>query len=293
MAKEIYWHCGMGKTGTTYLQHRFFPHLEGIKYLHRTKHHKAPAVIDNQTENKIFYSRECDRQLETEAKRMSAYNKDIKPIIVFRRHDSYLASQYRRAVKNGENMTLQEFIDIDDNKGRWDNIELNFYNKIMILEKHFNHKPLVLFYDDFKKDNYAFFDIFAEYTGSTYQKSKISLAPVHKSYSEKQLKFMLKYTKGIFEQDRTLSDNALVKLWQDKSKSLVVHSLLLAGKFAPDSAVADFELLDKEYLKRVRAWGEEDWNKCLAYAKAYNTVGNTQPKNTTVMQTPTEATPAQ
>ena len=42
----IFFHVGLGKTGTTFLQDRFFPKLEGIDYLPRNKYHKAEEYIE-------------------------------------------------------------------------------------------------------------------------------------------------------------------------------------------------------------------------------------------------------
>ena len=98
---EIYFHVGTGKTGSTFLQARIFPLLKGIHYIPTNRYHKIFLEIEKYSSTKILISREFDQQLEREVKRFSEKHTNTNPIIIFRRHDSYIASQYRRFVKNG------------------------------------------------------------------------------------------------------------------------------------------------------------------------------------------------
>ena len=108
-SSEIYFHVGTGKTGSTFLQARIFPLLNGIYYIPTNRYHKIFQEIEKSSSTKILVSREFDQQLEREVKCFSKKYPNTTPIIVFRRHDSYIASQYRRFVKNGFTGNFQAF----------------------------------------------------------------------------------------------------------------------------------------------------------------------------------------
>ena len=42
---EIYFHVGLGKVASTYLQHRFFPKLKGIHYIKSTRYRRSLQII--------------------------------------------------------------------------------------------------------------------------------------------------------------------------------------------------------------------------------------------------------
>ncbi|RLD17565.1 MAG: hypothetical protein DRI36_03430, partial [Caldiserica bacterium] len=99
--KEVYFHVGLGKTGSKYLQFVFFPKLKGIYYIHFSKYKKSKEIIKRKNFKKFLVSREFDRQFEDEINWFSKDFPDAKPIMVLRRHDSWILSQFKRFIKNG------------------------------------------------------------------------------------------------------------------------------------------------------------------------------------------------
>ncbi len=90
--KTIYFHVGLGKTGSTYLQNRFFTKLKGIHYIHTSRYRNSPALIQASDEHKFLVSREFDQQLEEECRFFSKIFPTAKVIVFLRRHDSWIAS---------------------------------------------------------------------------------------------------------------------------------------------------------------------------------------------------------
>ncbi|MEQ9306731.1 MAG: hypothetical protein RJQ14_22645, partial [Marinoscillum sp.] len=91
--KQVYFHVGLGKVASTFLQQRVFPALGGIHYIPTRKYRKAKHIIGTVSAEKVLVSREFDRQLEQEDE---WYTKDFpqaKIIILLRRHDEWAASQ--------------------------------------------------------------------------------------------------------------------------------------------------------------------------------------------------------
>ena len=97
-SKTIFFHVGTSKTGSTFLQNRVFPLLKGISYIPTHKYSNIYKEIEKIKHLPILVSREFDRQFEEEIDRFSANYKHVTPIIVFRRHDQYLASQYSDSI---------------------------------------------------------------------------------------------------------------------------------------------------------------------------------------------------
>jgi len=268
--KEVFFHVGLGKVASTYLQYKVFPKFSNICYIQRTRYWKAPELIKKSPHTKFLISREFDKYLEREAKFISSHFPDAKPILILRRHDSWIASQYRRYAKNGYPLSFTEFFDHKNDTGKWGMKELRFYDKIKILEKYFSNKPLVLFYDDMKEDTMGFIDRLASYMGVEYNPKDISLGRKHISYNEKQMKASMAVGKHINIQPHIRLNNKVL----DKLRHFYVASIryitLYTALILPDSLFTKEELLPKSMLQEIREYYQEDWEKCHEYAQENN-----------------------
>lgn len=266
---EIYFHVGLGKVASTYLQHRFFPKLKQIHYIPTRKYRKAPQIISKEKYGRYFVSREFDQQLEREVAWFSSFYADVHPIIIFRRHDGWIASQYRRYVKNGGHLPFPEFFDVKEDQGLWKKADLTFYTHIEHLERYFTHRPLVLFYDELRVNPWAFFDKIARFSATGYDPKAISLSKVHSSYNEKQLKVMRKYARSLFGAERDRPDTSTLGGWlKRRGQMLKSYAVLYPAKWLPNALVPNEPLIDPVELERVRDAFAEDWKRVKAYAAA-------------------------
>jgi len=268
--KNIYFHVGTGKTGTTFLQYRVFPKFNNIHYIQRTKYRKAKNIISNTNYDKYLISSEFDQQLETEVKWFSKDFPDTKPIIVFRRQDSYIASQYRRFVKNGFRDGFSKFLDLNDDKGFFTQQNLNYTYQIKILEKYFTKKPIVLFYDDMRKDDKTFVENLAKQIGVTIDYNNVNTTKKHTSYSEKQLKGMIAFGKYMNMKKRRIFKNSLLHFFWRLYLGSIRYSVLYISKFLPNSFFTNDTLISKNELEAVKLFYNKDWENCKAYANANN-----------------------
>ncbi len=266
---KIFYHLGMGKVASTFLQYQFFPFLQNVKYIQRTKHQEYAQIIEKDPHGSYVLSRENDRQLEREVQKFAKHFTDVRAILIFRRHDSWLASQYRRFLKNGVNVSFEQFIDLDENQGYWYVKELDFFSKIQIIEKYFNHKPLVLFYDELQEDNKDLFNRLAHYCGAKFDYDSLNLKSKHKSYEEKQLKFMKAFSSK-FNIPQDYSKNKLVAAAQRWLRMMVKYPVLYMGRVSPGSFTSDEPLIDPDQCIRIREHGKKDWERLKAYAAENN-----------------------
>lgn len=272
MSKHVTFHIGLGKTGSTYLQHEFFPKLKGVTYIPSRKYHRIFEILNAKPDGNFFISREFDQQMERECMKIAHHYPDAKIIMVLRPPASWIASQYRRFAKNGIHATFNEFFDIEGDTGRWKQKEVMFTRHIAILEHLFTQKPLVLFHEDLKKDPHAFLKKIADYAGATYDPNAVSLAPVHTSHSEKRLKMMRKYGHRFLPENRPYSKRYVLHKLQWRWRQIKVHVLMALCAFFPESHFADVEIIPKEQLDTVAAVFAEDYEKCRIWAKKNNPV---------------------
>lgn len=265
--KDLYFHVGLGKVASKYLQFEFFPQLENIFYIPTTKYFQVQKIIQKTDEGRILISREFDQQMEEEVKKFSSIFPNTSPILILRRQDAWIASQFRRFAKNGYVTSFNEFIDIKTNKGRFKIEDLFFMKHIQTLEQHFTKKPLVLFYDELLSNPYAFLDKLAAFTGAAYDKNSISLEKKHTSYEEKQLKVMIACRKYISFNERTLSTHPILRFIQRLPVLAVRYFILYGALLIPSKWISKKPLIDENDLEEIRALTKEDWDTCLEYAK--------------------------
>jgi len=264
--KKIFFHVGTGKTGTTFLQYRVFPKFKGIYYIQRTRYNRAKQIIQKTNFNKYLISREFDQQLETEVKAFAADFPDTTPIIVFRRHDDYIASQYRRFVKNGFTGKFVDFFDLENDSGYFRKKDLNYSLQILILEKYFKPKPIVLFYDNLRTDPNAFIDRLTKVMNVTINREELNLSRKHASYSEKQLKAVMFMGKYINLRKRRIFKNNFLHLLTRLYLSFVRYPTLFFAKCIPEKFYNREPLIPKVELEKIKDFYSDDWKKCLAYS---------------------------
>lgn len=266
--KEVFFHVGLAKTGTTYLQHKFFPKLRGIKYIRRTKYRnfKYVQIIKRTDYEKYLVSNEFDRQLEKETKNIASVFPDAKIIIVLRRHDSWIASQYKRRIKNGYSLTFKEFIDLEKDQGYWKQKDLYFYPMLKMIERRFKTRPLVLFYRELRKNPYLFLERISQFLGVSFDKESIDLSPKHRAFNEKQLKIIRKFSRFLFSQDFEYSEKYWLSKIQRLFRMIPRYFILFTSLLVPDFLVEESPLIPEKELEKVRKHYEDDWNRCLEYA---------------------------
>lgn len=263
---EIFFHVGLGKVASTYLQYQFFPKLQGIRYIQRTRYRHSPRLIARSQARRILVSREFDRQLEEEVRWFSGYFHDVRPILLLRPHGSWIASQYRRWIKNGRPDSFQDFFDIEGDTGHWKHKDGLFYPKIEALEAAFDHPPLVLFYEELRRDPWSFFDRLSNYMGATYDRSAISLEPQHRSYTQRELLFLRRASPHFHNPHRNPSSNPVLRTVQRYARLLTVYSVMAASHLLPSSSIPCEPLIPPGALEAIDQAYREDWQACLRYA---------------------------
>ena len=92
-------------------------------------------IINTTNYDSYLISREFDRPLEQEIKKISNVFPQTKIIIVFRKHEKWISSQFKRMSKNGWHWSFEQFYK-NDNSGFWKYEDMNYMDKIRIVKKY-------------------------------------------------------------------------------------------------------------------------------------------------------------
>ena len=268
---EVYFHVGLGRAASTYVQNRIFPQLNGIRYIPRDRYRNFPEVIERTQDTKYLVSREAALRLEARLQEFSSYRRDAKVILVLRRHDHWIASHYRRYVKNGGSYPFDRFLDLDNrNTGLWSRTNLEFMSMIRMIERYFASQPLVLFQEDLATDRDRFLSRLMAFTGTTCLTSRINPEPVHRSYSDKQLRVSRRIGSLLFPPIPAVHPNPTLHRIYRRRNLVLCHLILGVTRLVPGSMIEDKPLIPPDQLTRVRNEYAKDWESCLEFAKAQN-----------------------
>ena len=263
--KNIYFHVGLAKTGSTFLQNNFFPKLQNIKYICTHKYRRCIDIINNTNYDSYLISREFDRQLEGEVKKILNHFPETKIIIVFREHKKWISSQFKRFSKNGYHFKFEDFYN-NANSGYWKNEDMIYIDKINIIKKYSKYDPLVLNFDELKINPHSYLTKISEYTNSNYKKSNISLNVVHKSYSEKQLIFLKGFCRILKPNPpKYYADNKLKHWLYFRPWWLLFHLVMYVAYFLPKNMIVKKPLIDNNYLEKTMKKYKSDWEDILKY----------------------------
>ena len=244
---RIYFHVGLGKTGSTFLQDRFFPNLMDIDYLPRNRFHRVQAFIADHPSSKIIVSREFDQQLESEARKFAESFPEARPIIVLRRPDSYIASQYRRAVKNGFRGDFKDFFDLDQDKGHFKKYDLQYDDQIATLSQLFLKPVIVLFYEDMKADLNGYLKTWLSILSSNVDWPRVNLTTKHASYTDRQLLFLQRIAAIVDLRKRPRQAFNPISFSTRIMRASLRYSLLLLGELSRSNQ----QLISSEDLQQV------------------------------------------
>ena len=268
----IYFHIGLGKAASTYLQKKVFPHLQGIFYVHRNRFRQRHRIMARNSGAKFLLSREAGSNFENRLRRAAESDPQARIIIVLRQHRSLLASQYRRYVKNGGALPFSQYVDVEGDSGVWTSEDVFYLPKLRLIERYFGHRPLVLFYEDLRADAYGFVDELCTHLGTSYDRKSISLDAYHTSYSEKQLILMRRFGSALLKRWPQQTRSGGFANWINRRCRLhVCHLLLFLFRLVPQPVVRRLvesaPLISNADLNRIDSHCATDWKQCREYAR--------------------------
>ena len=265
---KIYFHVGLPKTASTFLQKKVFPALQGLHYIKKHDFKNRVSIIDK-TQAKIFLlSVEMKFDFAPDIRQIkdvASKYPDTTPIIFLRKHSSWLGSKYKYYIRKHGGGEFDYFFDFEDNNGIFKHENLSFYSKIKKLEEIYNDEPIVFFQEELKNAPYEVIDQLAAALGVSYNKDDINISNVKTSYSEKQLKVVRKFNRHyVFNKQRVRP--GFRRFAYKKFSGLLLHSAAFLALLIPDALMDNKPLIPKDVLEKVNDYYNQDWEKCINYA---------------------------
>ena len=270
--KQVFFHVGMPKTASTFLQNIVFPNYQDILFIKKRNFNKHHKIIDNTQSDKILLSNEIN------VDKANGYNK-IKtiarsypgtiPIIVLRKHSSWVRSKYKYYIRKHGGLPFDKYLDLENDQGKIKYQNLNYINKIKILEDTFNTRPLIFFQEELKQNPEQFIAQLAEFLQVRYNLDDIKFGTVNKAFNEKQLKYIRRFNNWYNYNDSISPKWA--KFAYKKLSALLLHTVAFAGSYLPVPSdneplmpEPDLQMIDQEF--------QSDWEQAIEYAKQDRTL---------------------
>jgi hypothetical protein len=153
----LFFHVGMHKTGTTFLQQAVFPHWRGINYV-QWPHLEILLRLDDNKINLVSreglsgknwaHYEERERSLQRLAELFPA----SRILISFRKHSGYILSSYRQYIQRGGTVPFDAYFDLDRDSGVMKREDFIFRRKLTAIEKYFRHRPFAFLHEEITKD---------------------------------------------------------------------------------------------------------------------------------------------
>ncbi|MFO8236039.1 MAG: hypothetical protein R6U04_11620 [Bacteroidales bacterium] len=267
--KIVFFHVGLPKTASTFLQVKVFPNFSGIEYIKKHDFKRKDKIIEKSDFERILLSIELD--LDVKEGRRKAWDVASKypnsyPIIVLRKHGSWLSSKYKYYLRKHGTKRFQEYYQPDEEQSVLKNKHLRFFPKIQFLEDTFNSTPLVLFQEELQNEPFKVIDLIADYTGATYSRKEIKVKTVKKAYSAKQLKVVRKFNKK-YKFDKSGRKSGFAKFIYKKFSAFLLHLVAYLSVLYPKHLDEKETLIPRKMIEKVNYAFSEDWEKCLEYSK--------------------------
>lgn len=269
-SRVAFFHVGLPKTASTFLQRRVFPFFRDIQYIKKHDFKRQEKYLRANSELPVllsieFFPNAGDKYTIEKIEQVKTNFDKVYPIIVFRKHSSWLRSRYKYHIRKHGSSEFNQFIDPDTAKGREVRNSLQFYPNITTLEKSYGTRPLVLFQEELKNAPHETVNLIADYTGAVLDTGKIKPSTVKKSYSEHQLKWVRRFNKIYPYRPQKIHSPVIKKIYK-KVSQFFLHTVAFFANVLPDPEGGknlippkEITIIDEEY--------REDWEKCKAYAK--------------------------
>ena len=271
MRPDVYFHVGAGRAASRWLQEHVFPRFRGVRYIPRTRFRQSAAIIAMGGDLPVLVSRQLGyREFTPSVAWFERAAPAARPILILRRHAGWLRSVYMREIKELRYVPFESFIDFERDAGVRPQSSALFRERIRVLEEHFEHRALVLFFDRLVANPRGFVRAIADYVGASYDETEIAFRPVNRSHGDRQYRFLREVGRLRPLTRRQPSEHPARRWLRVRSRRLAWHLGVGLGRVAPEWILSPEPLLTDEQLERARAFYEADWEACLEYAREHN-----------------------
>lgn len=144
---DLFFHIGLHKTGTTYLQREYFPllpinYMRGsdayFKLIREMGSSQEKILISEENLSGELFSTDKLAQFKSTVKAIAESHPNATILIGFRKHADFLLSAYKQLLHQGGVLSFNEFFNLS-NEGILSTEDINFKNMIDYLNEHFKN----------------------------------------------------------------------------------------------------------------------------------------------------------
>ncbi len=265
---EIFFHLGLPKVASTYLQKNIFPFLTDVTFFPKHQYKKYININQTGLKGKYLFSSEKLKRLGEEVENITKIYPSAKIILIFRRHDDWLKSRYKYHIRKNGHETFNEFFNLEQNNGLWKKEDLIYQDKVKLIESLCNEKPLVLTFDQLKNNPDAFVNRILQYLDTGLKPKAKKNKRVNKAFKEKQLIILRKYN-SIYPYKPSRSKIKILRRIHVKYRQFLLHIVAFFSQLVPGSLVAEKKLLTTkniETLREAKKYYANDWEFIKNYS---------------------------
>ncbi|MDA3821124.1 MAG: hypothetical protein PF450_00730 [Bacteroidales bacterium] len=265
---QIYFHLGLPKVASSYLQKEIFPYISDIKFHKKHRFKEFKNLKETPLSANHLFSSEKDKRLTEMVDEIISLFPDARIILIVRRQDQWIYSRYKYYIRKHGWKSFEEFFDMDFNKGLWKKEDLLFQRIIEYIDSKCKVKPLVLTHDLLRAHPEQFLQQITAYMNSYLDPKVRSHAIVNSSFSDKQL-IILRRFNGIVRYKRLRTKYPLLNIVHYKYWQFLLHMLAFISQLVPGFFIRERKLLsDPNVLERIKNYYDDDWKFCTDYSKS-------------------------
>lgn len=257
MSKEpqYYFHVGLPKTASTYLQVFVFPELKGIRYF-RKRHYQQYKSLPGKPGEKLLFSNERDISLFKELDVIKQHCPQAKIIIVFREHFSWITSKYKYHLRKSGPLYFNEFYEQKLVKER--GLNKHYYRNIVEkIESLFPGRCQVLIYDELKKNRSSFNKKLLQFMGLE-QEPEFKNTIVKPAFTSRQL-YVIRRFNQIFRYTPSMHPQKWRRKLHYKMREFSLHTIAQLSHLNFWNTNAIDKEIEKE-REKLQAFFKEDWD---------------------------------
>ena len=263
---DVYFHLGMTKAASTYLQTAIFPYLENIRFHPKHQFRTYKTLSRNTLDKNHLYSTEKDRRLVELVDEILTFFPEARIIIIVRRHDQWVLSKYKYYIRKHGYVSFKEFFDLESDKGLLKRSDLFLQSKIEEIEKKCTTSPLVLDHDVLRSSPDLFIDRLASYMNSSLGRGTRKRTVVNRAFNEKQLIFLRRFNRWYTYREKKSSSKFRNRVHY-KYREFLLHIVAFFSQVLPVALLNGEKLIDDPgVLEEIQNYYQEDWSFCTTYA---------------------------
>ncbi len=257
---KVYFHLGLPKTGSTYLQAKIFPEIPKINYFKKHDYKKYKNLIPENNEI-YFFTCEKDVILFDEMDRIKdKFPDNAYIILVFRKHYSWIVSKYKNHIRKYGHLKFNEFFSTQEKSLL--NINQYFYSSLSAAFcKKFDNRVLFLNYDELKKSPHSFIRKIYNFLGINKEEITYKKSVVKRSFSTNQLIILRKFNDS-YRYKKLRTKYRLINRIHYKYRHFLLHIVAFLSRFIPTDS-SDFEEELNREKETINAYFKEDWDYML------------------------------